>query len=269
MIDPRLRILSLGAGVQSTTLALMAARGEIDAPDCAIFADTGWEPAAVYQHLEWLEGVLPFPVHHVNAGNLRTDIIAGHTRRSGRFAAVPWFLLGPKGEKGMGRRQCTTQYKIEPIRRKIRELLGATPRGAIAAGAAEMWIGISTDEIQRMRPSRIRYVVNTHPLIGLDMSRRGCFSWLAERQYPRPPKSSCVGCPFHSDEEWRGLPPKEFADAVMIDELIREAGSMRGIKGRQFMHANRVPLSEVDLATWAERGQPDLFNLECEGMCGI
>lgn len=48
----RLRILSLGAGVQSTTLALMAAHGEIGPmPDCAIFADTGWEPKAVYEHL--------------------------------------------------------------------------------------------------------------------------------------------------------------------------------------------------------------------------
>lgn len=39
----RLRALSLGAGVQSTTMALMAAHGEIGPmPDCAIFADTGW-----------------------------------------------------------------------------------------------------------------------------------------------------------------------------------------------------------------------------------
>lgn len=46
-----LRVLSLGAGVQSTTLALMAAHGEIEPPDCAIFADTQWEPAEVYAHL--------------------------------------------------------------------------------------------------------------------------------------------------------------------------------------------------------------------------
>jgi len=33
-------------------MALMAARGDITPmPDCAIFADTGWEPNAVY---EWL-----------------------------------------------------------------------------------------------------------------------------------------------------------------------------------------------------------------------
>jgi hypothetical protein len=48
-----LTVLSLGAGVQSTTLALMAAQGEIQPlPDCAIFADTGWEPATVYRHFE-------------------------------------------------------------------------------------------------------------------------------------------------------------------------------------------------------------------------
>lgn len=38
-----MRILSLGAGVQSSTLALMAEHGEIEKPDYAIFADTGWE----------------------------------------------------------------------------------------------------------------------------------------------------------------------------------------------------------------------------------
>lgn len=66
-----LRVLSLGAGVQSTTMALMAAHGEIGPmPDCAIFSDTGWEPKAVYDHLEWLEQQLPFPVHRVERGNI-------------------------------------------------------------------------------------------------------------------------------------------------------------------------------------------------------
>ncbi|MBP2230768.1 3'-phosphoadenosine 5'-phosphosulfate sulfotransferase (PAPS reductase)/FAD synthetase, partial [Azospirillum agricola] len=58
-----LRVLSLGAGVQSTTLALMAATAEVGPmPDCAIFADTEWEPHGVYEHLDWLETQLPFPV---------------------------------------------------------------------------------------------------------------------------------------------------------------------------------------------------------------
>ena len=43
MPDAKLRVISLGAGVQSSVMALMAAKGEIGPmPDCAIFADTQW-----------------------------------------------------------------------------------------------------------------------------------------------------------------------------------------------------------------------------------
>jgi 3'-phosphoadenosine 5'-phosphosulfate sulfotransferase (PAPS reductase)/FAD synthetase len=87
-----LRALSLGAGVQSTTLALMAAHGKIGPmPDCAIFSDTGWEPKAVYAHLDWLrsDNVLPFPVHVVSAGNIRDDLVACAQGR--RAASIPAF----------------------------------------------------------------------------------------------------------------------------------------------------------------------------------
>ena len=66
----RLRVLSLGAGVQSTTLAPMAAHGIIDPmPDCAVFADTGWKPTVVYDHLASLTSpnALPFLVYIVSA----------------------------------------------------------------------------------------------------------------------------------------------------------------------------------------------------------
>src|SRR6185312_6409734 len=74
----QLRVLSLGASVQSTTLALMATHGEVGPiPDCAIFSDTGWEPRAVYEHPAWLisPNVLPFSVHIVSAGNIRADLL--------------------------------------------------------------------------------------------------------------------------------------------------------------------------------------------------
>src|SRR4249920_1353278 len=118
-----LRVISLGAGVQSTTMALMAAHGEIGPmPDCAIFADTGWEPKAVYDHLHWLisPNVLPFPVHRVNAGDLRQDILNHSNTTGGRFAVVPWHMRMPNGDDAMGRRQCTKEYKLTPLRRKVR-----------------------------------------------------------------------------------------------------------------------------------------------------
>jgi hypothetical protein len=259
-----LTVLSLGAGVQSTCLALMAAKGLITPmPDCAIFADTGWEPERVYKHLAWLQTMLPFPVHIVSRGNIREDITSGTNSTGQRFASVPWFILSPEGKKGMGRRQCTKEYKLQPILRKVVELNG----GKRPKGGTSMLIGISTDEVMRMRPSRVQYVANRHPLIELGMSRQACLDWMAANGYPLAPKSSCIGCPFRSDAQWADLrdnAPEEWADAVAADREIRDHPRM---KGQQFMHAARVPLDEVVLKP--KLPQPDQFNNECEGMCGV
>ena len=67
-----MNIISLGAGVQSMTMALMAAKGEISpSPDAAIFSDSQWESAHVYRLLDFLETQLPFPVYRVTAGDLK------------------------------------------------------------------------------------------------------------------------------------------------------------------------------------------------------
>ena len=44
-----LTVISLGGGVQSSVMALMASGGAFGTmPDCAIFADTHWEPPSIY-----------------------------------------------------------------------------------------------------------------------------------------------------------------------------------------------------------------------------
>lgn len=260
-----MKILSLGAGVQSTTLALMAAAGEIgDMPDAAIFADTGWEPKHVYDHLDKLEKALPFPLYRVSSGNLRNDIANASNSTGQRFAAVPWFMKMPDGSSAMGRRQCTAEYKLRPIQRKVVDL----HEGKRPKGGTEMWIGISTDEAIRMKPSRVQYIVNRWPLIELRMNRNDCKKWL-ERNGWDAPKSSCIGCPFHSNFHWRELKqkyPNEWADAVEVDKLIRNQPKT---KAQQYMHRSLKPLDEVDLRSDAEIGQGDLFGNECEGMCGV
>jgi hypothetical protein len=257
-----LRVLSLGAGVQSTTLALMAAHGEVGPmPDCAIFADTGWEPKAVYDHLQWLmsPNVLPFPVHIVSAGNIREDLIARGSARAQRFITIPAFLLTGSKE-GMGRRQCTSHYKVEPIRKKVRELLGVGPRSHVPAGAAEMWIGISLDEVIRATPSKIKFQVHRFPLLEQRMPRRDCLAWLERNSYPLAPKSSCIGCPFHSDAAWRAIKdnaPDEWAEAVEVDSAIRKPIDRSGVPvlpAEQFLHPQRVPLDQVDLSTAEDHG---------------
>jgi hypothetical protein len=248
-----IRVLSLGAGVQSTTLALMAAHGEVTPmPDGAIFADTGWEPRAVYDHLDWLEGKLPFPVHRVTLGNLKDAVTAGG------FAAVPFYTA-----TGLGARQCTYQYKLRPIHKKVRELLG----GKTPKGGAEMWIGISYDEMIRMKDSRVKYMVNRWPLVEREIRRRDCLTWMERNGYPKPPRSACLGCPFKRDSEWRDLrdgPKDEWDATVAADKLLRREGR----KVDQFMHRSLVPLDEVDLSTPEDHGQLNFLS-ECEGMCGV
>ncbi len=263
-----LEVLSLGAGVQSSVMALMAARGELSPmPDCAIFADTQFEPAAVYTHLDWLEAQLPFPVHRVTAGDIREHHVRGHgTRSKNKFATIPFFTTGG----GMGRRQCTSNYKIDPIRKKLRELLGLKYRQrAPKEIAVRQWLGISTDEAARMKPSRDAWVENVWPLIEANMSRQDCLRWF-EKVHPNRvlAKSACVACPFHNDAMWRDMKLNDatsFEQAVEFDHAIRNSGT----SAKQYVHRSCQPLDEVDFRNLEDMGQLNFFNEECEGMCGV
>lgn len=279
-IEPDLRVLSLGAGVQSTRILLGILEGEYgeigkDAPSCAIFSDTQWEPKPVYEHLEWLidkADEADFPIHIVTAGNIRNDVLrTSGSRKSGkegRFAAMPLHTLNTDGEAMMMRRQCTREYKIEPIEKKIRELLGLKPRQRCKS-VVESWQGISYDEMQRMRENQSKHIWNRYPLIEKRETRQKCLLWLDERGYTSP-KSACIGCPFHDNAYWRWLretSPDDWQDAVEFDRTANQ-GDILGWDRPAFLHRSLVPLDQVDL-TDPNQDQTDLFLSECEGICGV
>jgi hypothetical protein len=271
-----IHILSLGAGVQSSTLALMAAKGEVTPmPSAAIFADTQAEPASVYKWLDWLEAQLPFPVYHVSKGDLASDSL--EVRRSGRSGLlymrtmIPYFTRAENGDKGIVFRKCTRDYKLDPIFRKVKELANI-PRACKEVRAIQ-WIGISTDEAQRMKDSQNPWAVNRWPLIEKGMSRADCLRWMEVNDYPQPPRSACVFCPYHSDREWQRLKieePEEFARAVEFESKSQEAArNQEALRGVPFLHSSLRPLSEIDFGASSGTRQIDLFNNECEGMCGV
>jgi 3'-phosphoadenosine 5'-phosphosulfate sulfotransferase (PAPS reductase)/FAD synthetase len=280
MEAPTLRILSLGAGVQSTTVLLLAAEGRLPKPDAAIFANTGWEPRKVYAHLERLNREVAepagIPIYEVSAGNIRDDALDP----THRFASMPLFIKNQDGGDGMTRRQCSNEYKVKVIKAKARELLGyphpkPVPRGVYV----EQWIGISRDEIGRAKDADVQYMRNTFPL--LDMSgaadgrggwtRDDCERYLAARMFGDTPKSACIGCPFHGNAQWRRMrdnDPEEWADAVAFDRAIR-SGNARGnangkpLLGEAYLHRSRLPLDQapIDRVTafeWAKQ-QTDVF----------
>ena len=253
-------------------------------PDFAVFADTHSEPQEVYDWLEFLRSELPFPVHTVSKGDLEQDALEIKISRNGKSyikVDVPFFLRNLDGEKSMMRnRGCTRDYKVVPVDRKIAELVGKK-RGEKSV-LANVWIGISLDEVIRMKPSRLRWLRNTWPLIDKRMSRHDCLRWMKKNGYAEPPRSACYFCPYHSNTEWRRLRddlPEEFAKAIEFDRKLREQkekvmndpnrSSTRVIEKTPFLHSSCVPLDKVDLSTDFDRGQGDLFGNECEGMCGV
>lgn len=231
------RVLSLGAGVQSTAVCLLALDGEVPSYDAVVFADTWDEPEAVYTHLNRLRRYVDVTI--VTAGRLGDTV--GST-----FVPIPLY----DGDGGMGRRQCTYQYKLRPIRRWLREN---------EHNDVDLSVCISTDEVLRAKDSGLKWCRNTFPLLDLGWSRKDCLNYLAER-WPWPvPRSACVYCPLKSDREWLDLRENHRADwdaAVAFDEKARPFG---------YVHRSGAPLAEAILRP-EDGGQ---LTLECEGMCGV
>ncbi len=279
------RALSLGAGVQSSVLALLLSRSHprlvelgYPKPDVAVFADTGWEPDYVYQHLDWLEEQLQYPLIRVSEGDLKTNLKKARTVSGHNFVDVPLFTVNGDGKKGMLRRQCTTHYKIRPIYRRVRKLAGGQRGRPFPKDThAEMWIGISLDEATRMKPSRELWVEHRWPLVDIGMTRQECVEWF-NSEYPgrHLPRSACVICPYRSDEHWLELKqsePDSYEEAVHFDRWLRHSTKnpvRKLLHGRPYLHAARRPLDSVIDEQETEGGEGiNHFENECEGLCGV
>lgn len=268
--------LSLGAGVQSSALAMMYACGELEPmPKAAIFADTGAEPHAVYDWLNWLSSELPFPVHQVKKGDLEQELYKLRTNKKGEVytkSAVPFFVRNEAGEAAaVFQRQCTGNYKIRPIIKELRRLENIK-RGEKTPRVVSC-LGISIDEFKRMKPSQTPFIVNRWPLIEARMNRNKCLEWMQRRGYPTPPRSACTFCAFRSNKGWREMQledPKAFAHAVQVERNLQYAKSQNTRSfGTPYFHKSCKPLDEIDFRTDVERGQLLLWDDECEGMCGV
>ena len=273
--------ISLGAGVQSSTLALMAAKGELPGSERVqgcIFADTQDEPQSVYVWLDWLEKQLPWPLYKVTAGKLSEKATAMRVTKDGRRSTnsdIPAYTVSNSGTYGIASRNCTVDFKVKPILKQLRKV--ANVKRGTKSPVVIQWIGISLDEMQRMKPSRDPWAACEWPLVAARMTRRHCLEWMEKNGYPKPPRSSCVFCPFHRNEEWRRLQteePEAFQAAVDFEKKLQEAkGNSENFHSTPFLHKSCRPLGTIDFRSDVERGQNLLFddnwNDECEGMCGV
>ena len=265
--------LSLGAGIQSTALALLLDEGRLPGlakPDLAVFADTFADPPNVYATLDILETKLSYPIVRGSFSNLDQDVwkdaqglpTRRHRTDAGRgMPDIPVYSV----DGGITQRQCTGKYKVDVIKRLVRQFAGVNP----PALQVVQYMGISRDEVHRVKPAREQYITHRYPLVEHRWTRWACADYLS-KNHPDVPagRSSCYFCPFRSLPEWQALRkeyPQLYQRAEELDTTLR-TGPRRlslvkhraGLKGMLQLVDRQIPLS-------GKEG----WGMECEGHCDV
>lgn len=267
-----MKVIALGMGMQSTALYLMSSMRLFERADVAIFADPCAEHDNTYKIKDWLldwskQCADAIPIEIVKT-NIKDDIIGNDNKKSKSFVSLPTYVINKNGEKGMvSRRQCTMDYKIKPLERKVREIMGL--KKFQRWKDCEFWMGITIDEAQRMKDNYNKKIKNRYPLIEMMMSRNDCKQFMEKNNFPIPPKSACVFCPFHSDKDWIKL-KKENGNAWKlikeVDRSLRSKINPNGKMYKQYLHKDCKPIEKI---YFKDQDQIDMFGNECEGHCGI
>ena len=266
----KLKIISLGVGVQSTALYLMSNIGhKVPRADYAIFADPGAESIETYKTLKWLKKWCKenngIPILVNKERSIYRDIM-GQVNTDKTIPSMPLYI----NTGGMARRQCTGRYIIEPVIKTTRILHNLKPRQRMLP--TEMWLGITTDEIERMKESIQYNVKYFYPLIYYQMSRNDCIDFFKNNNFPVPVKSGCVFCPYTSNKNWLKLKnnnKRDFKMAVKADKALRNIpDKIKGWEGKKmYVHNSCVPLDEIDFGD-EQLEMFEGFNCD-EGYCGL
>jgi len=260
-----MHVISLGWGVQSFALAAMSALGVLPPVEAAVHADTGHERAETYALAErwapWLEerGVRIVTVHPDE--RYKEPFGVKPLPTSLPQMMIPVFQMFSDGPGGMIPRQCTRHWKIRPIKRWLQANRDAQP--------VEQWLGITLDEVLRIKPSGVKYITNAYPFVehlGRPWTRGMVVKWLVENGLEVPVKSSCIFCPYHDRATWRDIQLSGNGDwekALVVDKAIRD----RRPGYQCYLTTQRTALGECDFRSQEDHGQMTLWNEECSGMC--
>lgn len=242
-----MRIASYGAGTQSTAMLVLAAQGRIDY-QTFVFANVGEDSEHPASLAYFRDVAVPYAqAHGIELHELKrhrrdgsVETLYGRlTRGSDRSIGIP-ARLHPSGAPG--RRNCTVDFKILVINRWLKK------HGASAEEPATVALGISVDEMQRARStSGLAEQVLDYPLLRLRLNRRDCVALIEEAGLPRPGKSSCWFCPYHSIAVWQKMrleEPELFAKAVGLEALLSDRHQRLG-RGPLHMTDRGKPLPMV------------------------
>lgn len=248
----RTQVWMNGGGTQSCAVAAMILQGKLPKPDYAILVDTGRERSATFEyHERWVRPA-------IEAIGVRCVIVAKEDYAtvdltSGKHVLIPAFTT-QNGGRGKLTNYCSQKWKLHSKRRWLREQ---------GVAACDTWLGISLDEMRRVRKDDKQWDRTIYPLIDLRMRRYDCEVSVLKMGWPKPPRSACWMCPNACDREWKDLRdnrPDDFAKAVAFEQELRI------LDPHLWLHESCVPLNEVDFDSRSGSG----FDKECDsGLCFV
>lgn len=242
-----LTTLSYGGGVQSTALLVLTATGQLPPIDAALFCNVGDDsehPATLAYvrdvAIPWAteRGVTVHELQRVKRDKSIETLMGRLTREGSRSLPIPVRM----SNGAPGNRLCTADFKIAVVGKWLKQ------HGAKADNPAEVWIGISVDEIHRANNKRVEpYERPRYPLLDLGLDRSACMRVIANAGLPVPPKSSCFFCPFHRPQMWSEMrrdTPDLFEKSAQLEDLLNER---RAVLGKDPVYLTRfaMPLREA------------------------
>jgi len=248
------QVWACGGGVQSTAIAALIVMGKLPKPDLSWIVDVGWEPASTWKHVD--EVLIPRLANiGVTLNILRTtDYVDNNPIDQSGHLRLPAYRVSLEGRRMKFDMHCSQGWKRRVANQWLRFQ---------GVERCDTWLGISTDEIRRVRKSTLHWNQNRYPLVELGIDRGKCLYLLGKNGWPIPPRTSCYMCPNHSDAGWIELKrnaPEDFERAVQLEREIRTT------QPDVFLHEFCQPLDQVVF-----RNQQQLMELECFGsdaLCG-
>lgn len=244
-----MKVLSCGAGMQSTALALMSAENvkkgvvhpEVPIYDAIVFCDLNCEPPWVYTQADFIAAMceqygIPFYV-------LNSYIFEDHALRiqHGKFIKMPLWTMN-NGKKGKLRRTCTIDYKIVAIQQFVKHhLLGYQKRRRLKPediGAHEMHIGFSAEEQNRIFDSHNPLFVNKFPLVEMGLERKDNYRYILEEWGLDTKASACYICPFHKNYFFKYLKdhhPYDYEAVTDFDRILSQKSAEGAVKSDLYL----------------------------------
>jgi hypothetical protein len=253
----RADILSFGGGTQTCAMVELVLQGKLPRPERIVMADTGREASETWEYAE--ANAMP----RLASADLKLEFASHHLSTVDLLAKNGQLLMPVFTANGAGQLPnfCSNEWKKRVVQRYLRQFDYGPKR------PVRMWLGISTDELQRAGPSGVPWVENHYPLLfDVPMRREECRRLLLNAGWPEPPKSSCWMCPYRGNAQWKRLRdhyPDDFARAVALDYKLRETDA------DAFVHRSGVPLDQAKIDADGS-DQVGLFGDDCDsGYCYV